>query len=116
MSNLDLQLQSNLPTTRNIKSWWSLKEGGRLSEVRAWGFIFRLILQNGDLTLSPTLIEIYRNNFKRIVEGKKEIAIYGDCFISRETLREFHLSNIYICWNNFQFPLMSLLSGRLRDG
>lgn len=60
--------------------------------------------------------EIYRNNFKRLVEGKKEIAIYGDCFIFRETLREFHLSNIYICWNNFQFPLMSLLSGRLRDG
>ena len=83
MSNLDLQLQSNLPTTRNIKSWWSLKEGGRLSKVRAWGFIFRLILQNGDLTLSPTLIEIYRNNFKRLVEGKKEIAIYGDCFIFR---------------------------------
>ena len=106
MSNLDLQLQSNLLNTRNLKSWWSLKEGGRLLEVRPWGSIFQVILQNCDLTLSPTLIEIYRNNFKRLVEGKKEITIYGDCFIFRETLRELHLSNIYICWNNFQFPLM----------
>ena len=51
-----------------------------------------------------------------LLKVKKEIAIYGDCFIFRETLREFHVSNIYIFWNNFQFPIMSLLSGRLRDG